>query len=273
MIGKLLNKMDFNTYGVQVGAADVLPDCLTVIVTGAASGIGLAQSQQFLEEGHQVFALDLADKEGVFPSLQEIYPSAFSYMLADLSEEDQVDKAFNTFKKHFDQLNVLCNTAGKLDDYKNMSETSFSDWELILKNNVNSVFLMTKKALPLLLEKPSSRIVNMASIAGLTAGGGGISYTAAKHAIVGITKQMAYDYSAQGLRVNAIAPGVIATRMNEKDFSEDSGKMAAWVAGETPVKRWARAEEIAELTLFLASNKADYIQGTVIPVDGGWMVR
>ncbi len=103
-----------------------------------------------------------------------------------------------------------------------------------------------------MIRRKSGTIINMASIAGLVAGGGGIAYTSAKHAIVGFTKQLALDYAEQGIRVKGIAPGAIQTPMNAADF-EGEGEMAEWVANETPVKRWAQPEEVAELTLFLAS--------------------
>jgi len=263
----------WNTNEVAIGQKNYLPEQLTVLITGAASGIGLAQTSQFLKEGHRVFAVDLLTQDHVFQEFKKEFPNTFDYALADVSHSKNVESVIAQLKTEFGELQVLCNTAGKLDEYRNIDETSFNYWNKIIKNNMDSVFLMIKNALPLLLKNPSSRIINMSSIAGLSAGGGGISYTAAKHAIVGITKQMAYDYSDQGLKANAIAPGAIATRMNEKDFIENKGTMAKWVANETPVKRWAIPEEIAELTLFLASDKADYIQGTVIPVDGGWMNR
>jgi len=263
----------WNTNGISVGQKNYLPEQLTVLVTGAASGIGLAQTIQFLKEGHRVFAVDLLTQDHVFQNLKKEFPSTFEYALADVSRLKDAESVIAQLKTIFGELQVLCNTAGKLDEYRNISETSFDYWNKIVKNNVDSVYLMMKNALHLLLKNPSSRVINMSSIAGLSAGGGGISYTAAKHAIVGMTKQMSYDYSNQGLRVNAIAPGAIATKMNEKDFIENNGEMGKWVANETPVKRWATPEEIADLTLFLASNKADYIQGTVIPVDGGWMNR
>lgn len=265
--------MMLKSNGVQVGPADRLPDQLTVLVTGAASGIGLAQTQLFLQNGHQVLGVDVCDQTGVFPSLQAEYPARFMFEMADISQPENVDRVFGQLEQQFGGLQVLCNTAGQLDDYKNIGDTSFAAWTRLLQNNLDSMFLVTKRGLPLLLANPSSRLINMASIAGLTAGGGGISYTAAKHAIVGLTKQMAYDYSSQGLRANAIAPGAIATPMNAADFQLDDAKMAKWVAAETPVQRWASAGEIAELTLFLASDKADYIQGAVIPVDGGWLIR
>jgi len=263
----------WNANGVAIGQKNYLPEQLTVLVTGAASGIGLAQANQFLKEGHCVFAVDLLTQDHIFQNIKKEFPNTFDYALADVSHPKNVESVIAQLKIAFGGLHVLCNTAGKLDEYRSINETSFDYWNKIIRNNIDSVFLMMKNVLPLLLKNPSSRIINMSSIAGLSAGGGGISYTAAKHAIVGMTKQMAYDYSDQGLKVNAIAPGAIATRMNEKDFTENKGAMAKWVANETPVKRWATPEEIAELTLFLASDKADYIQGTVIPVDGGWMNR
>lgn len=115
-------------------------------------------------------------------------------------------------------------------------------------------------------------IINMTSIAGLVAGGGGAAYTASKHGIIGYTKQLDYDYIRDGIRANAIAPGAIETPMNAADFAGD-GKMAKWVADETPAGRWAKPEEVADLTLFIASDKADYIHGAVIPIDGGWIMK
>lgn len=123
-----------------------------------------------------------------------------------------------------------------------------------------------------MLDQNRGVIVNMASIAGLVAGGGGAAYTASKHAIIGYTKQLAYDYSRKGIRANAIAPGAIQTPMNEADFTGD-GTMAKWIANETPAGRWAEASEVADLTLYLASDAASYIRGAVIPIDGGWIVK
>ena len=124
--------------------------------------------------------------------------------------------------------------------------------------------------LPGMLARGHGVFINMSSIAGLVGGGGGVAYTAAKHAVIGLTKQLDLDYAAKGIRANALAPGAINTPMNAADFAGD-GKMAAWVAQETPAKRWAKPEEVAQLSLFLASDAADYIHGTVIPIDGGWL--
>lgn len=241
-----------------------LPQQLTVLVTGAASGIGYAQMMAFLNNGHRVLAVDIQ----VIPATHE----QLVCVQADVSNMDGVQKVWECLAHHFGELHVLCNTAGVLDDYKTAVAISFDEWQRILAVNLNSQFLMCQMFLPYLLAQPASRIINMASIAGLTAGGGGVAYTAAKHAIVGLTRQLAYDYAATGLRVNAIAPGAIQTAMTQADFAGDK-TMAKWVAEQTPVKRWAQPEEVADLTLFLASDAADYMQGVILPLDGGWLIR
>ncbi len=131
------------------------------------------------------------------------------------------------------------------------------------------MFILTNAVLPAMLSRGYGHIINMASIAGFSAGGGGVAYTSAKHAIVGYTKQLAFDYAAKGLHVNAIAPGAIKTPMNAADFAGDA-EMAKQVAAQTPAKRWANPDEVAQLSLYLTSQQADYINGTVIPIDGGW---
>lgn len=165
----------------------------------------------------------------------------------------------------------MLNTAGVLDDYLALAETDEDLWERILTTNIQGMFLLTKLLLPELLNNQGT-VINMASIAGLVAGGGGIAYTTSKHAIVGFTKQLALDYAAKGLHVNALAPGAINTPMNQADFAGD-GQMAKWVAEETPVKRWAKPEEVAYATLFLASDESRYMQGNILPIDGGWLLK
>ena len=207
----------------------------TVVVTGAASGIGAAQAAAFKAAGAQV--IETGRK-----------------LAADYTPD------------------IVCNTAGILDGYKTVAETDLATWQHILNVDLTSQFLMIKALLPGMLARGHGVFVNMSSIAGFVSGGGGVAYTAAKHAVIGLTKQLDLDYAAQGIRANALAPGAINTPMNAADFAGD-GKMAAWVAKETPAKRWAKPEEVAQLTLFLASDAADYIHGTVIPIDGGWLEK
>ncbi|MBO1298601.1 MULTISPECIES: 3-oxoacyl-ACP reductase [unclassified Enterococcus] len=241
-----------------------------VFVTGAAQGIGAAQAEAFLNQQAVVFGVDL--KLGRMEELATKYPEHFVPFIGDISQKEVIEKAVMTCRETVGTITILLNTAGILDDYKPLLEIEETLWDRIYEVNVKSLFRLTKQVLPDMLEKQTGTIINMASIAGMVAGGGGIAYTSAKHAIIGFTKQLALDYAAQGIRVKAIAPGAIQTPMNAADFAGD-GEMAKWVAEETPVKRWAQPEEVAELTLFLATPQASYIHGAVVPIDGGWLLK
>lgn len=227
-----------------------------VIITGAASGIGAAQAAAFQAAGATVVGIDLQPISNLTDAIQ-----------ADVSDPATAAAIAAQY-----QPDIVCNTAGVLDGYQTVTDTEFSAWQHILDVDLTSQFLMIKALLPGMLTRGHGIFINMSSIAGLVGGGGGVAYTAAKHAVIGLTKQLDLDYAAKGIRANALAPGAINTPMNAADFAGD-GKMAAWVAQETPAKRWAKPEEVAQLSLFLASDAADYIHGTVIPIDGGWLEK
>ncbi len=239
----------------------------SVFVTGAASGIGLAQAQLFLKQGARVFGVD----QQPFPE-KLTNQTLFTGYVGDISNVQTCEDAVALCKKQFGAINILLNTAGKLDGYKTILDTENTLWHELLDTNLSSMFYLVKAILPGMIAEKSGTIINMASIAGMVAGGGGIAYTATKHAIIGFTKQLALDHADQGISVKAIAPGAIKTPMNQADFAGD-GAMAQWVADETPVKRWASPEEVAELTLFLASPQASYLQGAIVPIDGGWTLK
>lgn len=236
-----------------------------VFITGAASGIGRAQAVEFLEGGAFVFGFDL-DREGL-DSLASLY-EGFRFSVGSVSDGSAIVEAV----AQAGAIDILCNTAGVLDGFAKTLETDEALWDHILETNVKGMFLVTNAVLPQMLERKAGVVVNMASIAGLVAGGGGAAYTASKHAVIGYTKQLSMDYCREGIRANAIAPGAIQTPMNAADFAGD-GAMAKWVADETPAGRWAQPDEVAKLTLYLASNAASYIHGTVIPIDGGWTAK
>ncbi|AKP67182.1 3-oxoacyl-ACP reductase [Companilactobacillus ginsenosidimutans] len=235
-----------------------------VVVTGAASGIGLEQVKLFLENNAVVIGID----KNAVPLINDNLVTIIGDVTGTLVFEKLTKLLENSFKK----IDIVCNTAGVLDDYRPVMDTSIEQWNDTIQTDLTSQFLLIKATLPLMLKQKHGVFVNMASIAGLVAGGGGVAYTAAKHAVIGMTKQLDIDYAARGIRANCIAPGAIDTPMNAADFAGD-GKMAKWVADQTPAKRWAKPEEVAELTLFLASSRADYIHGSVIPIDGGWTAK
>ena len=217
-----------------------------VVMTGVSSGIGLEQAKAFLQAGAIVYGADIKESAEI-KEVEQKFPT-LSFQQVDIRKKKDIHMWTEKIKKELSTVDNIFNT------------------------NLKSMFLLTNEILPVMLKQKHGVIVNMASIAGLVAGGGGAAYTAAKHGIIGYTKQLAYDYADKGIRVNCIAPGAINTPMNAADFAGD-GAMAKEVARLTPAKRWAKPKEVAEMTLYLASPRADYVHGTVFTIDGGWTVK
>ncbi|MEZ7570379.1 3-oxoacyl-ACP reductase [Streptococcus anginosus] len=229
----------------------------TVLVTGVSSGIGRAQARLFLENGWHVYGVDQSKK----PNLT----GDFHFLQQDLT------LALQSVFDWCPQVDVLCNTAGVLDDYKPLLEQTAQEIQEIFEINYVTPVELTRYYLTQMLKKQSGIIINMCSIASSLAGGGGHAYTSSKHALAGFTKQLALDYAEQGVQVFGIAPGAVKTGMTAADF--EPGGLADWVAEETPIKRWIEPEEVAELTLFLASGKAQSMQGEIVKIDGGWSLK
>lgn len=229
----------------------------TVLVTGASSGIGRAQALTFLENGYRVYGVDKGENPGFLNELR--------FFKMDLT--DDLTPLFTSLP----EVDILCNTAGILDDYRPLHETSDEDWEQLFALNLIATMKITRFYLQKMLEKKSGIIINMCSIASFLAGGGGAAYTASKHALAGLTKQIALDYADQNIQVFGLAPGAVKTAMTAADF--EPGGLADWVAEETPIKRWLDPQEVADVSLFLASGRAAAMQGEIIKIDGGWSLK
>ena len=229
----------------------------TVLVTGVSSGIGRAQAQLFLENGWRVYGVDQSKE----PNLT----GDFHFLQQDLTLALQ--SVFNWCP----QVDVLCNTAGALDDYKPLLEQTAQEIQEIFEINYVTPVELTRYYLTQMLKKNSGIIINMCSIASSLAGGGGHAYTSSKHALAGFTKQLALDYAEAGIQIFGIAPGAVKTKMTAADF--EPGGLADWVAEETPIKRWLDPQEVADVTFFLASGKAAAMQGEILKIDGGWSLK
>ena len=229
----------------------------TVLVTGASSGIGRAQALTFLENGYRVYGVDKDENPGFLNELR--------FVKMDLTEE--LTPLFTSLP----EVDILCNTAGILDNYRPLHQTSDEDWEQIFALNLSATMKITRFYLRKMLEKKSGIIINMCSIASFLAGGGGAAYTASKHALAGLTKQIALEYADKNIQVFGLAPGAVKTAMTAADFEPDG--LADWVAEETPIKRWLDPQEVADVSLFLASGKAAAMQGEIIKIDGGWSLK
>ncbi|MFB2599637.1 SDR family NAD(P)-dependent oxidoreductase [Herbiconiux sp. P17] len=244
----------------------------TAVVTGAGSGMGRAIAQRFAAEGGVVAALDLdlAAAEATASSIAQAGGSAHAVQV-DVSNGRSVTEAISQSVSSLGRIDVLANIAGILDGYAPILDTSEELWDRILGVDLKGVFLVTKAALPTMLEGGGGTIVNMASIAGFVARGGGVAYTSAKHGVIGLTKQMAADYGLQGVRVNAICPGAVETAMT-KQILEDGEAAVIESINAVPAGRHAQPEEIANLALFLANDESSFVHGAAYVIDGGWTV-
>lgn len=229
----------------------------TVLITGVSSGIGYEQARLFLKEGYHVYGVD----KNPAPTLE----GSFDFLQLDISKD--LTALFTKVKN----VDVLCLTAGVLDDYKPLLDTNRQEISDVFATNFFAVVKITSFYLQKMVEKQAGCIITMCSIASFLAGGGGIAYTSSKHALAGFTKQLALDYAKENISVFGIAPGAVKTAMTKADF--EPGGLSEWVANETPIKRWILPEEVAELSLFLASGKASAMQGDIITIDGGWSLK
>lgn len=245
----------------------------TAVVTGAASGIGLASARRFAAEGATVVLWDRdpGALETAVRSLEDIRATAYGVEV-DVSSADSVAAAAARTHGLVGDITVLMNNAGVLDGYAPILETDEELWDRIVGINLTGIFRVTRALLPSMLAAGGGSIVNTASIAALVAGGGGTAYTASKHGVLGLTRQLAFDYGQQGIRVNAICPGAVETGMTRQLFADGDAAVMESV-NSVPAGRHAQPEELADLALFLASDDASFCHGAAFVADGGWTIR
>ncbi|WP_329332184.1 glucose 1-dehydrogenase [Streptomyces sp. NBC_00663] len=245
-------------------------DGRSVIVTGASSGIGRAAALAFAAEGAKVLVADLnADgAEKVVSEIGEAGGTAVA-VTGDLSEQAVVDRVTATAVERFGGVDVLVNNAGIMDRMSALADVSDAEWERVLRVNLTAPFLLTRAVLPHMLEAGGGAIVSTASEAGLRGSAAGAAYTASKHGIVGLTKNLAVMYRNQGIRANAIAPGGTATGMIPDIDGKAHGPQALGPYFGN-VGRVSEPEEQAAAIVFLASDAASNINGVVLAVDNGW---
>ncbi|MFC7341863.1 SDR family NAD(P)-dependent oxidoreductase [Saccharopolyspora griseoalba] len=238
----------------------------SVVVTGAASGIGRATASRIAREGGRVIATDLV--EGALGELAEEVPG-IEPVVGDISSADDVARVA---ERAGERVDGLANIAGVMDDFSPVHEISDEVWERVFRIDVDGVMRLTRAIVPAMLAAGRGSIVNVASEAALRGNAAGVAYTAAKHAIVGITRSSAFMYGDRGIRVNAVAPGGVATGIQlPSEISEfGMGRTGPFMGTMPPV---ATAEMQAAAICFLLSDDAVNLNGVVAPTDGGWSVQ
>jgi Dehydrogenases with different specificities (related to short-chain alcohol dehydrogenases) len=240
------------------------------MITGATSGIGKATVLRFAEEGAKVVFCGRRAEKGqqVLKEVKDAgYPGDVRFFQCDISNEKEVSAMAEYVKKEFGNCEVLFNNAGTHLAGK-LHETSLADWDRLMNIDVRGVYLASYYFIPQMLEKKYGTIINMSSISGLLGDTDMVAYNTAKGAVTNMTRCMALDYADQGIRVNAVCPGMIRTEMSEHTFESVPGAEERWEAAY-PVHYIPYPVDVANLVVFLASRKSDFINGANIVIDGG----
>ncbi|MEX2569047.1 MAG: SDR family oxidoreductase [Cyclobacteriaceae bacterium] len=235
----------------------------TIVITGAAKGIGAACAQKFMMTDANVALLDIDEKVPEFLS-EKCY-----YIHCDVSQEENVREAMEKVYQKFGGIDILVNNAG-IQRYGTVTETSLADWDLVFNVNLKSQFLCAKYAIPYMLESGNGVIINMSSVQAFLSQANVAAYTTAKTAILGLTRSIAIDYAPK-IRCVAVCPGTIDTPMlrDAFDLSPHPEEVLQECIDMHLMARIGTAEEVADLVVFLCDKKAAFITGQAIRIDGG----
>lgn len=243
-------------------------DNKVAIVTGGASGIGKAIVELFVKEGAKVVISDLNDKLGN-ELINSLGDADVIFIKADSSSAADNQKIVEAAIENFGALHIAVNNAGIGGDAAPVGELSIESWNKVININLNGVFYGMHYQLPE-IAKVGGSIINMASILGSVGFANSSAYVAAKHGVVGLTKTAGWEYATKGVRVNAIGPGFISTPLVENAMDEESLK---FLESQHAFQRLGKPSEVAELALWLASDKSSFVTASYYPVDGGYLAK
>lgn len=235
------------------------------IIFGGTSGLGEATAKAYAGEGAKVVVTGRDDEDGnrIVQDIKDKGQEAI-FVKADVSKgseiQDVVDKTLETY----DQVDILYNGAGIHDAYDNAVELDEDFYDKLMAINVKAPYLASKAVIPHFIEQGSGAIINVGSQATQMAGPGGSAYVTSKHAVLGFTKQLAFDFGSKGVKVNILSPGFIETPMTDGIDDDRLNRI--------PAQRAGKPEEIAALAVFLASDDSNYMHGANVFMDGGWVL-
>ncbi len=237
----------------------------TVLITGASRGIGAAAARLFAQKGWQV-AANYCQSEQEARTLAASRPGILAVQ-ADVADRGQVDEMIGEVLRQFGHIDVLINNAG-IAQQKLFTDVTEAEWERLFSVNVTGIFHCCQAVLPGMIRRQRGKILNLSSIWGMTGASCEVVYSAAKAAVIGLSKALAKEVGPSGITVNCVAPGVIDTDMNAALDDETR----AGLREETPLGVLGRPEDVANLLFFLASEQADFITGQVISPNGGFVI-
>jgi NAD(P)-dependent dehydrogenase (short-subunit alcohol dehydrogenase family) len=251
-----------------------------ILITGGGSGLGRAAALRLASEGAKLALVDISQQglDATEAAVLEAAPETeILTALADVAKEADVDAYVAATLERFGRIDGFFNNAG-IEGRQNLTENFTADeFDKVVAINLRGVFLGLEKVLKVMREQGSGMVVNTASVGGITGIGNQSGYAAAKHGVVGLTRNSAIEYGQYGIRINAIAPGAIWTPMVENSMkqldSENPRKAAEEFIQANPTKRYGEAPEIASVVAFLLSDDASYVNATVLPIDGGQSIK
>ncbi|WP_029421987.1 SDR family oxidoreductase [Alicyclobacillus macrosporangiidus] len=243
------------------------------VITGAGSGMGRAMAKLFAAEGAKVVLADIAQPalDAVVSEIREAGGTAVG-VVANVAKEEDVQNMIDTAVNQFGGLDILVNNAGIMDKMTAAADVTDELWERVFAVNVTGPMRAIRRALPIMMKQGGGKIINTASVGGLYGSRAGAAYTASKHAVVGLTKNVAFQYAKFGIRCNAIAPGGVATNIMADAPNLDPSYLGVEraMAGMNLNPRVGQPEEIARVALFLASDDSSFVNGVVLVADAGW---
>jgi NAD(P)-dependent dehydrogenase (short-subunit alcohol dehydrogenase family) len=244
----------------------------TALVTGASSGIGKSTAELYAREGANVVVSDIDEKNGI--ALAEAINKnggTAIFVKADVSKPDDCKSLVEQTVKHFGRLDFACNNAGIGGEQNPVADYSLDNWDKVIAVNLSSVFYCMKYEIKAMLETGGGSIINMASILGNVAFENSAAYVAAKHGVLGLTKNAAIEYAKKNIRVNSVGPAFIHTPLIAA--LEANKEVYNYLVSLHPIGRLGKPEEVAELVIWLSSDKASFVTGSYYPVDGGYLAK
>jgi NAD(P)-dependent dehydrogenase (short-subunit alcohol dehydrogenase family) len=241
------------------------------LVTGASSGIGRATAQAFVARGYATVLVDRDEDAGLQVQAQLRKSGECTFVRCDVTDDHAVRQAVERAVATYGQLNVAFNAAGIDGDAgQATADCSVENWNRVLATDLTGLWYCLRHEIPQLLKSGGGAIVNCASVAGLVGAPYVPAYVAAKHGVVGLTKAAALEYARQGIRVNAVCPGMIDTPMTRKGLTPE---ISAALLKESPTGRMGQPTEVASAVLWLCDESATFVTGQAIAVDGAWTAR
>ena len=243
------------------------------VLTGAGSGVGRAMANLFAENGAAILVVDVVPErvDQVVKEARGKTNARVEGMVVDLSQKESADRMVDYAAKTFGRVDILCNNAGIMDEVRPVADTTDAMRDRVMNISLNAPFRASRRVIPSMLKNGGGAIVNTASVAGLFGGVAGAAYTASKHALIGLTRSIAAHYGKDGVRCNAMVLGAVNTAIGVGGTPDPRG-MEHLTKAMAALPRVGQPGEIAELALFLASDRASMVNGACVVIDAGWTV-